>query len=58
MEQNIEKYIDFCRLYIGDKISATDKEITDAVNQFAVMFPDIDKLEVKKQLMSLYTLPI
>lgn len=58
MEQNIEKYIDFCRLYIGDKISATDKEITDAVNQFAVMFPDIDRLEVKKQLMSLYTLPI
>ena len=58
MQQDIEKYIDFCRLYIGDNDTVTDNMIAKAVNQFASMFPDVDKLEVKKRLMSLYTLPI
>ncbi len=58
MEQDIEKYMDFCRLYIGDRVNIQDNEIAEAVNQFAGMFPDIDKAEVKKRLMSLYTLPI
>ena len=58
MQQDIEKYIDYCRLFIGDTFAATDKKIDEAVNQFAWMFPEIDKLEVKKRLMSLYTLPI
>lgn len=58
MEKDIEKYIDFCRLYIGDNSTATDKEIAKAIDQFASMFPDVDKLEVKKRLMSLYTIPV
>ena len=58
MEQDIEKYMDFCRLYIGDRVNIQDNEIAEAVNQFAGMFPDIDKAEVKKRLMSLYTIPI
>lgn len=58
MEKDIEKYIDFCRLYIGDNSTATDKEIAKAIDQFAIMFPDVDKLEVKKRLMSLYTIPV
>ena len=58
MVQDIEKFIDFCRIYIGDNFTATDKEIDEAVNQFEKLFPDVDKLEVKKRLMSLYTLPI
>lgn len=58
MQQDIDKYIDYCRLFIGDTFTATDKTIDEAVNQFTWMFPKIDKLEVKKRLMSLYTLPI
>lgn len=58
MEQDIERYIDFCRLFIGDNYTATDKEIAEAIEQFAGMFPMVDKLEVKKRLMSLYTIPI
>lgn len=58
MEKDIEKYIDYCRLYIGDNSTATDKEIAKAIDQFASMFPDVDKLEVKKRLMSLYTIPV
>ncbi len=58
MQQDLDKYIDYCRLFIGDTFTATDKKIDEAVNQFAWMFPLIDKLEVKKRLMSLYTLPI
>lgn len=58
MVQDIEKYIDYCRLFIGEKCAVTDAEIDEALNQFANMFTHIDKLEVKKRLMSLYTLPI
>lgn len=58
MVQDIEKYMDYCRLFIGEKCAVTDEEIDEALNQFANMFTHIDKLEVKKRLMSLYTLPI
>lgn len=58
MKQDIEKFVDFCRLFIGDNYTATDNEIAKAIDQFANMFPDIDKLEVKKRLMSLYTIPV
>ena len=58
MEQDIEKYIDFCRLYIGDRSSASDMKIDEAINQFNSMFPKVDKLEVKRRLLSLYTIPI
>lgn len=58
MQQELDKYIDLCRIIIGDTIHATDEQIDNAVRQFAGMFPAIDKLEVKKRLMSLYTLPI
>ena len=55
MVQDIEKYMDYCRLFIGEKCAVTDEEIDEALNQFANMFTHIDKLEVKKRLMSLYT---
>lgn len=58
MDKDIEKYIDYCRLYIGDNNTATDIEIAKAIDQFASMFPNTDKLEVKKHLMSLYTIPV
>lgn len=58
MVQDIEKYIDFCRIYIGDNFTTTDKEIAKAVNTFAHMFPNVDKAEVKKRLMQLYTIPV
>ena len=58
MVQDIEKYMDYCRLFIGEKCAVTDEEIDEALNQFANMFTHIDKLEVKKRLMSLYTFPI
>lgn len=58
MKKDIETYIDFCRLFIGEKNTVTDQEIDEAVNEFASMFDTIDKLEVKKRLMSLYTIPI
>ena len=56
MVQDIEKYIDYCRLFIGEKCAVTDAEIDEALNQFANMFTHIDKLEVKKRLMSLSSL--
>ena len=58
MTKDIENYIAFCRLYIGDTPRATDEQIDSAINQFASMFAGVDQTEVKKSLLSLYTLPI
>ncbi len=58
MEKDLDKYLDFCRLDIGDNIAVTDTRIDESVNKFSQFFPDVDRLEVKKRLMSLYTLPI
>lgn len=54
----IEQYFDFCRLLIGEKYTAEDKEIEEAVEKFAFMFPDLDKDEVKKRLLEHYSVPI
>ncbi|WP_407400787.1 Z1 domain-containing protein, partial [Treponema sp.] len=54
----LEKYIDICRIMIGEKDFITDSEIETAINQFAWMFPNVNPNDVKKQLLSIYTLPI
>ena len=54
MEQNVENYIDFCCLYIGNNYTATDKQIDDAISKMAYLFPNVDKTEVKKGLLSKY----
>ena len=58
MNKDIEQYVAYCRLFIGDTASATDEQIDAAINHFAFMFPKVEGLEVKKRLLSLYTLPI
>lgn len=58
IKQNIEKYYDFCRLYIGDTYVVTDEKIEEALNMFSHMFPNENKGEVKKMLMMQYSIPI
>ena len=58
MTKDIEQYVAYCRLFIGDTPSATDAQIDAAIKHFAFMFPEVEGLEVKKRLLSLYTLPI
>lgn len=54
----LEKFIDICRIMIGDKDFVSDFEIETAIKQFSIMFPNIDTDDVKKQLLALYTLPL
>lgn len=60
MDKATEKYINYCRLYLGDDIATTDEKIDEAINQFAWMFENqnVNKEEVKKHLLTLYTLPV
>lgn len=58
MNKDIEKFVAHCRIAIGDAPFATDEKIDEAINIFAGVYPLVDKLEVKKNLLSLYTLPI
>ena len=56
--KDIDQYINHCRLAIGDKPSATDEEINTIVKIFSPLFPNIETNEVKKILMTIYSLPI
>lgn len=50
--------LNICREIIGEKYSATDQEIDDAIDKVALMDPDMPRGIVKLQLLSKYTLPI
>ena len=60
MDKATGKYINYCRLYLGDDIATTDEKIDEAINQFTWMFENqnVNKEEVKKHLLTLYTLPV
>ena len=60
MDKITEKYINYCRLFLDDDTNATDEMIDKAINHFACMFEDqnVDKEEVKKHLLTIYTLPV
>lgn len=54
----IQKVIEICRTIIGEKYSATAKEIDNAISLALRIYPNIPKDEVKLQLLSIYSLPI
>lgn len=54
----IQKVIEICRTIIGEKYSATDKEIDNAISLATRIYPDFPKDLVKLQLLSIYSLPI
>ena len=60
MDKITEKYINYCRLFLDDDTNATDEMIDKAINHFAWMFEGqkVDKEEVKKHLLTIYTLPV
>ena len=51
MDKATEKYINYCRLYLGDDIATTDDKIDEAINQFAWMFENqnVNKEDRKKK---------
>ena len=50
--------IEICRTLIGEKYTATDQEIDNAISMVSKMDPNIPKDTIKLRLLSLYALPI
>ena len=47
MVQDIEKYMDYCRLFIGEKCAVTDEEIDEALNQLQICLPILINLKLR-----------
>lgn len=53
-----EKLINLCRVEIGDELTASDKQIDDAIALYQSACPNADIEAVKKFLLSQYNVPM
>lgn len=55
MEDNFQKAYNIAVDYIGRKPQVLDSEISDAIQKVALLFPNIDKIALKNELLACYT---
>ncbi|HPW96583.1 MAG TPA: Z1 domain-containing protein [Paludibacteraceae bacterium] len=58
MNENYQKSIGICQSIIGRKASVSDSEISDAVMKAKMLYPDIDDVKLKDELLSMYSVRI
>lgn len=56
--ESYQKAIEVCRTLIGIKSSVVDKDIDNAINSVAMMFPNFSKEILKAKLMSIYNVRV
>lgn len=58
MNDNYQVAIEICQSIIGRKASVTDSEINDAVVKAKMLYPDVDAIKLKNELLSMYSVKI
>lgn len=49
-----DQILNICRDLIGTNAVVTDDQINDAINKVSLIFPKMDRIQTKKELLSLY----
>jgi len=58
MNDNYQVVIEICQSIIGRKASVADSEIDNAVVKAKVLYPDVDAVKLKNDLLSMYSVKI
>ena len=58
MSDNYQVVIEICQSIIGRKASVTDSEIDNAVVKAKMLYPDVDAVTLKNDLLSMYSVKI
>lgn len=58
MNDNYQIAIEICQSIIGRKASVTDSEINEAVSKAKMLYPDVDTIKLKTDLLSMYSVKI
>ncbi|MDD4847851.1 MAG: Z1 domain-containing protein [Bacteroidales bacterium] len=58
MNDSYQIAIEICQSIIGRKASVADKEIDEAVLKAKMLYPDIDAVKLKDELLSMYSIKI
>ena len=58
MSDNYQVVIEICQSIIGRKASVADSEIDNAVVKAKMLFPDVDTVTLKNDLLSMYSVKI
>jgi hypothetical protein len=58
MNDNYQVAIEICQSIIGRKASVADSEIDNAIVKAKVLYPDVDAVKLKKDLLSIYSVKI
>jgi hypothetical protein len=58
MSDNYQTAIEISQAIIGRKASVTDNEINDAVVKATMLYPDVDAVKLKNDLLSMYSVKI
>jgi len=58
MNDNYQVAIEICQSIIGRKTSVSDSEINEAVVKAKMLYPDVDAVKLKNDLLSMYSVKI
>ncbi|MDR1896131.1 MAG: Z1 domain-containing protein [Prevotellaceae bacterium] len=58
MSENYQVAIEICQSIIGRKASVTDSEINNAIGKATILYPDVDAVKLKNDLLSMYSVKI
>lgn len=58
MNESLMKALDMCRILIGAKRNVTDEDIDLAVSKILLLFPEVDKISLKDELLALYNVKV
>jgi hypothetical protein len=58
MNDNYQIAIEICQSIIGRKASVTDSEINNAVGKATVLYPDVNAVKLKNDLLAMYSVKI
>ena len=58
MNESLIKALDMCRILIGAKRNVTDEDIDLAVSKILLLFPEVDKISLKDELLALYNVKL
>jgi hypothetical protein len=58
MSNNFQTALEVCQSIIGRKSSVSDGEISDAVKKAGMIYPDVNTVQLKAELLSMYSVKI